>query len=377
MLERRDSYDLLYGDFRWIIPKRFNIGVAVSDRWAAQDPGRVALLDYQIDGAPERLTFGELSARSNALANGLRGLGIGRGDRVALLLPQCFETVIAHVAIYKLGAVAVPMALLFGVEALEYRLQTAGVKAVVTNMAGHAKIAKISARLPALDQIIVIDGPTVGAADFRRLVADHSASFAAAETGPDDPALMIFTSGTTGPPKGALHGHRVLLGHLPGVQMHHEFLPQPGDLLWTPADWAWAGGLLNVLLPGLCLGVPVVSARFEKFDPEAALILAEKMRVRNAFIPPTALRMLKGVPDIARRFRLDLRTVASGGEALGRETYEWAQAEFGRTINEFYGQTECNLVLSSCGAIGVSRAGAIGRAVPAIGSRSSMTLAGG
>ena len=116
--------------------------------------------------------------------------------------------------------------------------------------------------------------------------------------------------------------------------------------------------------PALYLGVPVVAGRFEKFDPEAALLLAEKMQVRNAFIPPTALRMLKGVPDIARRFRLDLRTIGSGGESLGRETFEWAREAFGLTINEFYGQTECNLVLSSCAAIGVSRAGAIGKAVP-------------
>ena len=155
MLERRDSYDALYRDFRWNTPRLFNIGVAVSDRWAAEDPDRVALLDYRVDGAPESLTFGELSARSNALANGLRALGVRRGDRVALLLPQCFETAISHVAIYKLGAVAVPLALLFGVEALEYRLQTAGVKAVITSAAGHAKIAKISGRLPGLEQIIV------------------------------------------------------------------------------------------------------------------------------------------------------------------------------------------------------------------------------
>ncbi len=364
MLERRDGYDALYRDFRWTIPPRFNIGVAVSDRWAAQDPDRVALFDYRVDGAPDRMTFGELSARSNALANELRRLGIGRGDRVALLLPQCFETVIAHVAIYKLGAIAVPLALLFGVEALEYRLQTAGVRAVFTTAAGYAKIAKISGRLPELEQIILIDDAQGTAKDFHRLVADNSSSLEVEPTGPDDPAMMIFTSGTTGPPKGALHGHRVLLGHLPGVQMHHEFLPQPGDLMWTPADWAWAGGLLNVLLPGLFFGVPVVAARFEKFDPEAALLLAEKMRVRNAFIPPTALRMLKAVPDIARRFDLGLRTVGSGGESLGRETYEWARTEFDLTINEFYGQTECNLVLSSCAAIGVSRGGAIGRAVP-------------
>jgi acetyl-CoA synthetase len=362
MLERRGDHASLYRDFRWNIPDRFNIGVAVADRWAIDDPGRTALFDYRADGAPERLSFSELARTSNAFANALRSRGIRRGDRVALLLPQSFETVIAHVAIYKLGAIAVPLALLFGVEALEYRLQTAGVKIVVTNPAGAAKLSSIAARLPGLDGVVVVDGE--GADDFSRLVAAHSLDFTAEDTGPEDPALMIFTSGTTGPPKGALHGHRVLLGHLPGIQTHHEFLPQPDDLLWTPADWAWAGGLLNVLLPGLYFGVPVVAGRFEKFDPEAALVLIEKMRVRNAFIPPTALRMLKNVPEIGRRFRLDLRTVGSGGESLGRETYEWARSELGVTPNEFYGQTECNLVLGSCAAIGVSRAGTIGKVVP-------------
>ena len=364
MLERRDSYSTLYRDFRWNIPARFNIGTAVADRWAATEPDRVALLEYRVEGEAGRLTYGELAAKSNALANGLRAGGLKRGDRVALLLPQCFETVIAHVAIYKLGAIAVPLALLFGAEAIEYRMQTAGAAAIVTNAAGHAKLKKISDRLPSLERIVLIDGAEGSARDFHQLVADHSPHFVAEDTGPDDAAMMIFTSGTTGPPKGALHGHRVLLGHLPGVQMPHEFLPQPGDILWTPADWAWAGGLLNVLLPGLYLGVPVVSGRVEKFDPEAALLLAEKMRVRNTFIPPTALRMLKTVPDISKRFRLDLRTIGSGGESLGRETFEWGREELGLTINEFYGQTECNLVLSSCAELGVSRAGAIGLPVP-------------
>src|SRR5690606_13863662 len=138
----------------------------------------------------------------------------------------------------------------------------------------------------------------------------------------------------------------------------------PGDRLWTPADWAWAGGLLNVLLPGLLLGVPVVASPADKFDPEAALALMERAEVRNSFIPPTALRMLRTVKGIRRRFRLSLRTVGSGGEWLGRETYAWAGDELGLTVNEFYGQTECNLVLASCAAIGVSRPGAIGRAVP-------------
>lgn len=364
MLDRRDSYDALFRSFRWSIPARFNIGVAVSDRWAASEPARVALLNHRTSGEPDRLTYGELSARSNAFANGLRRLGVRRGDRVAMLLPQCFETVIAHVAAYKLGAIAVPLALLFGVEALEYRLMAAGVKAVVTTEAGAARISTLRERLPELKIVVSIDGDDGRAVGFDRLVADSPAELVPEDTGPDDPALMIFTSGTTGPPKGALHGHRVLLGHLPGVQLPHEFLPQPGDILWTPADWAWAGGLLNVLLPGLYLGVPVVAGRFERFEAEAALGLMERMKVRNAFIPPTALRMLKSAGSLAQRFSLDLRTIGSGGEALGRETYDWAKAELGLTINEFYGQTECNLVLASCAAIGVSRAGAIGKPVP-------------
>jgi acetyl-CoA synthetase len=298
------------------------------------------------------------------LANGLRALGVRRGDRVALLLPQSFETAIAHIAIYKLGTIAVPLALLFGVEALEYRLQTAGVKVVITNSVGVAKLAGIKHRLTELESVISIDGAEGGAADFYRILSANEQDFAPEETTPDDPAMMIFTSGTTGPPKGALHGHRVLLGHLPGIRMAHEFLPQPGDLMWTPADWAWAGGLLNALLPGLYFGVPVVSGRFEKFDPEAALGLLEKMRVRNAFIPPTALRMLKSVTGIRKRFSLDLRTIGSAGEALGRETYEWAQAELGLTVNEFYGQTECNFVLAASAALGVSRGGSTGKPVP-------------
>jgi acetyl-CoA synthetase len=364
MLERRDSYDHLFRDFRWVIPDRFNIGTAVADRWAAREPQRTALLDYRVDGAPRRLSYGELAAQSDALATGMQAHGVRRGDRVALLLSQSFEAAIAHVAIYKLGAIAVPLSLLFGVEALEYRLHAAGAKAVVTNAAGQARLAMIEARLPELQLVVSTEGAAGSAVEFHKLVADHRGGFESVPTAPDDPAMMIFTSGTTGPPKGALHGHRVLLGHLPGVQMPHEFLPQPGDLLWTPADWAWAGGLLNVLLPGLYFGVPVIAGRSEKFDAEAALLLAEKMRVRNAFIPPTALRMLKGVPDIARRFRLELRSIGSGGESLGRETLEWGREAFGLTINEFYGQTECNLVLSSCAAIGVSRPGAIGRRVP-------------
>jgi acetyl-CoA synthetase len=243
-------------------------------------------------------------------------------------------------------------------------LQNSGAKALVTNAQGLAKLAPIRHEVAGVELVISIDGPESGVLGFEQTLARASADFTPELTSADDPAMMVYTSGTTGQPKGAVHGHRVLLGHLPGIETHHEFFPQPGDRIWTPADWAWAGGLLNVLLPGLYFGVPVVARRFDRFDPEEAFALMAREHVRNAFIPPTALRMLRSAPNPQGRHDVKLRTVGSGGEALGAETLEWGKSALGLTINEFYGQTECNLVLSACGAIGVSRPGAIGKPVP-------------
>lgn len=363
-LPDRGTYEALYRDFRWDIPERFNIGVETSDVWAERDPDRICLEHFSPDGAHLAMTYGQLAERSSRLAAGLRQLGVARGDRVALLLPQCFETVIAHLAIYKLGAIAVPLALLFGVEALEYRLATAEASVVVTNGFGLSRLEGIRHKLPSLRHIVSIDPDADGkTVDFQALMSAAPLTDIA-DTGPDDPALMIFTSGTTGPPKGALHGHRVLPGHIPGFQFAHGFLPQPGDRIWTPSDWAWAGGLLNALLPALMLGVPVVSSPAQKFDPDMAYRIMAEMRVRNAFIPPTALRLLKSVERPLDTYDLVLRSIGSAGESLGRETYEWVKATLGIIPNEFYGQTECNFVLSSAANLGVSRAGAIGRQVP-------------
>jgi acetyl-CoA synthetase len=363
MLNPAPDYDTLIRQFRWQIPERYNIGVDVCDRWAAAEPDRPAVLDVAADGRVTPLTYGSLRECSNRLANALRERGINRGDRVALLLPQGTEVPIVHIAIYKLGAIALPLAALFGVDALEYRLNDAGAKAIVTNAAGLAKLREIG-DLPGLQTVLSIDGADGPADGFASVLEKASPDFTPVDTAADDPAMMIYTSGTTGQPKGALHAHRVLLGHLPGVQMPHEFLPQAGDRLWTPADWAWAGGLLNILLPGLHFGVPVVARKFDKFDPEEAFRLMADQSVRNTFVPPTALRMLRMVPNPAGRFDLKLRTIGSGGEALGAETFAWGREALGLTINEFYGQTECNLVLSSCAALGVAKAGAIGRPVP-------------
>ncbi|APG85608.1 AMP-binding protein [Sinorhizobium americanum] len=364
MLPKIDTYDELYREFRWRIPERFNIGVAVSDAWAERDPERICLQHFSLDGAHQSLTYGAFAARSSAFAGGLAAHGIKPGDRVAILLPQGFEAAIAHAAIYKLGAIALPLALLFGGEALSYRLQDAGTTAVVTNRFGYERLAAIRGELPEL-RLVVLAGEEElpDTVLFDRLAAGEG-RFAAADTGPDDPALMIYTSGTTGPPKGALHGHRVLLGHLPGFQFHHHFLPQRGDRMWTPADWAWAGGLLNALLPSLFLGVPVVSSPAQKFDPHIAFRIMEEMNVRNAFIPPTALRLLKSIDRPRDRYRLNLRTIGSAGEALGRETFDWAKAVLGIEVSEFYGQTECNIVISSAADLGVLKPGSMGKAAP-------------
>jgi acetyl-CoA synthetase len=339
------NYDALVRNFRWRVPHHYNIGVDVCDRWAEVDSRRLAILHVGTDGTAREITYGWLRETSNRLANGLRALGIGRGDRVAIMLPQAPEVAAAHVAIYKLAAVALPLAILFGVDALSHRLQNSGARAVITNQDGAAKLAELGDSIP-VEFVLSVDGPQDGALGFDETLARASPEFVPEITTADDPAMMIYTSGTTGPPKGALHGHRVLLGHLPGIETPHEFLPQPGDRLWTPADWAWAGGLLNVLLPALHYGVPVVARKFDKFEPEAAFALMARTGVRNAFIPPTALRMLRAAEHPRGRHDIRLRTIGSGGEALGAEAFEWGKSAFGLTINEFYGQTECNLVLS-------------------------------
>lgn len=356
------DYDTLYRRFRWQLPATYNIGVDVCDRWAEIDPGRPAILHVTPAGEIEGVSYGALRDSSNRLANALRTYDVRRGDCVAILLPQMPEVAAIHIAIYKIGAIALPLAVLFGVDALAYRLQNSGAKVLITNAQGLEKLAAIHSLVPDLTLVLSLDGAGEGAFGFSETLARAASNFAPEPTRPDDPALMIYTSGTTGPPKGALHAHRVLLGHLPGIEMPHEFFPQPGDRMWTPADWAWAGGLLDVLLPSLYYGVPVVARRFDKFDPDEAFALMAKASVRNAFIPPTALRMLRSAAT--PRHEVRLRTVGSGGETLGTETYEWGKSVLGLVINEFYGQTECNLVVSACAAIGVSKPGVIGKPVP-------------
>ncbi len=363
MLVRGATYEDVCKAFAWNVPERFNIASAVCDRHTGSN--REALVCESPQGKVDRYSFDTLRDLSSRLANALADRGVARGDRVAILLPQCAETLIAHLAVYRIGAVALPLFIQFGPEALEYRLIDSGASAVVTNDSGLARIVDLGDRLPELRVLVNIERErAAGALGFQDLVDSASSSHAMVDTAAEDPAFMLYTSGTTGQPKGVLHPHRVLLGSLPGVEFPHDFFPQPGDRMWTPADWAWIGGLMDVLLPSLFHGVPVVAYRFPKFDPEKAFDLLERHQIRNVFMPPTALKMMRQVTDPERKYAYKLRSVASGGERLGEEVCEWGRKTFGFTINEFYGQTEANLVVGNSAALMPTREGSMGRAIP-------------
>jgi len=360
MLQQRPTIPETRDGFGWDIPDVYNIGVDICDKHAAVAPEKCAILDVDTEGRATAYSFRQLQDCSNQLANVLSETA-QVGDRIAVLLPQCFETAIAHVAITKMGCIALPLFTLFGPEALLHRLEDSGANTIITNALSAELISQIRAQLPDLKRVLCIDGTHHGADDFHILCTNQSKDFTPHPTKANDPAILIYTSGTTGAPKGALHAHRVLLGHLPGVEMSHDFFPQSGDKIWTPADWAWIGGLLDVLMPALHHGVPVVACRFRKFTAQAAFDLIRDHDIRNAFLPPTALKLMRlDTP----KDPVPMRSVASGGETLGKELIAWSQQVFGTTINEFYGQTECNMIVSSCAALEPAEPGVMGFAVP-------------
>ncbi|MEM9549902.1 MAG: AMP-binding protein [Pseudomonadota bacterium] len=326
----------LRSDGSWDLPPVLNM----APQCLSQPADQVAIIDLS-DETRHDVTYGELARRTEDLARGLIANGARSGDRIGVLRGQDPWCAAAHLAIWTIGAISVPLFKLFRHDALQTRVSDSGAQLVVTDVDGAEMLTGLAT--PILPEAAARAGEPV----------------AAAETGPDDPAVLIYTSGTTGAAKGALHGHRVLTGHLPGVSISHNHL-RAGDCLWTPADWAWIGGLFDVLMPGLALGVPVVAARMEKFSPEACADVVARGRVRNVFFPPTALRMLKAADQAIP----GLRSVASGGEPLGAEMLDWGRRAFDLVINEFYGQTECNMVASSCGADFTPRPGCIGKPVP-------------
>jgi acetyl-CoA synthetase len=362
MLTETADYDELCRNFRWDIPARFNIAAACCDRHA-DGSGRLALIYIDEDGAARRTAFDEVAEASRRFANVLTADGLERGDRVAVFLSQSLELPIAHMAAFRAGLVSIPLFALFGEDALEFRLSNSGAKVVVTDETGFEKLAKIRDRLPDLQSIYVIgDDALAGTKSFWGSLKAASPEFTTADTSADNPAMIIYTSGTTGNPKGALHAHRVVLGHMPNIEMSHDFFPKPSDLMWTPADWAWIGGLINALFAAWYHGVPVVGHRARKFEPQAAMQMMADHSIRNVFLPPTALKLMRQA-DV-RHPGVRLRSIFTGGESLGGELLGWVRATFGIDAHEVYGQTECNLVVGSNSKLFPIRPGSMGKATP-------------
>ncbi len=359
-----DRYGEIYRSFRWNVPADFNIAHYACARWA-RDRERLALYWEDESGATSAWTYWDLQQAANRLSNALRAMGVARGDRVALILPQRPETIVTYIACFQMGAVAVPLSFLFGPEALEYRLAHSGAKVVVVDPQTAPNFETVRDKLGRITHVIGAAGAKgAGYASWEDTLARASRRFEPVATEARDAAAIIYTSGTTGPPKGALLAHSALLGNLPGFEHSHDGFPQPGDLFWSPADWAWTGGLWDALLPTLYHGQAIVGYR-GRFDAERAFHLLDKYSIRNTFLFPTALKMMmKAVPKPRVRFDLDLRTLMSGGEALGPAVFHWCREELGVTANEIFGQTEMNYIVGNSHTLWPVKPGSMGRPYP-------------
>ena len=367
-----DHYAAMHAGFRWHVPERFNLAEACCRRWTvgARAAERIAVIEHFTDGRTGFHSYVALQEQANRLANALLDLGVQRGDRVAIVMPQRFETAVAYMAVLQMGAIAMPLSQLFGPEALEYRLQNAGACAAICDDGALASLLQARATCPELRTVIGLgDGARQADRGWQTLLAGAADEFDPVDTAADDPAVLIYTSGTTGAPKGALIPQRVLIGNLPGfVCSHNGFGFDLGALglnrvcaygpdddgastqaiFWSPADWAWTGGLMDALLPTLYFGRPIVAYN-GRFDPQLAFELMARHRVTHSFLFPTALKaMMKAVPHPRHQHELRLQGLMSAGEAVGDAVFAYCRDELDVIVNEMFGQTEVNYIVGNC-----------------------------
>lgn len=364
------SFDQILSAFRWQIPERFNVADAICTRHARATPDAPALIFVDHDGRARTTTFGELETLSCRLANALAALGAGPGTIVGANLPQGPEIILAHVAVTRLGGIILPLTVLFGPDALRYRLEDSGARILITTQEGFERSEPALAGLPELQHVLVVredrqGKPAAGSdtSDFWKVLEKGASTRPVFDTAADDPAVLLYTSGTTGHPKGVLHAHAMPIAATTSMSYVHDLFPKTGDRMWTPADWAWAGGL-NTMWTALFHGRAVVAARAAKFDPERAVDLIATHGVRNAFIPPTALRFMRALPLDDIRRRCPMRSLMSGGEALGSDMIAWGQDAFGVTISEGFGLSEAFIPIGNCPSLFPVRSGSMGRALP-------------
>jgi len=365
-----DFYADMQRGFGWHVPEHFNIAEVCSQRWAkdTRSARQVAVVAHQAQGAPLRFTYAQLQRQADALSHVLVRRGVQRGDRVAIVLPQRFETAVAYMAVLQMGAVAMPLSLLFGPEALAFRLQDSEAVLAIVDEATVANVHSVRDQCPALRGLIGVgDAGAQCDVDYASSVAAQTAQFESVRTHADEAAVLIYTSGTTGPPKGALIPHRALIGNLTGFVCSQNWFGFPTRpraaqgssqaVFWSPADWAWTGGLMDALLPTLYFGRPIVAWN-GRFSPELAFELMQQHGVTHTFLFPTALKaMMKAYPKPRTQFRLKLQAIMSAGEAVGDAVFAYCQQELGVIVNEMFGQTEINYIVGNCAMNGQARDG--------------------
>jgi acetyl-CoA synthetase len=371
-----DRYAELHRGFGWQVPAFFNMAEACCGRWAAQadTAGLTAIREHVAgQGLGRSWSFGQLQDAANRLSRVLKAQGVCRGDRVAIVLPQRFETAVAYIAVLQLGAVAMPLSMLFGPEALSFRIQDSQAAVAIADESAWAALQEARKDCPGLRTVIGVGraGPQADL-DFEAAIRRQPADFTPVKTRADDPAVLIYTSGTTGNPKGALIPQRALIGNLTGFvcsQNWFGFDPaRPGStsdaVFWSPADWAWTGGLMDALLPSLYFGRPIVAFN-GRFSPEVAFEILHTHAITHTFLFPTALKaMMKAVPDPRSRWRLRLQAIMSAGEAVGDAVFAWCQRQLGVTVNEMFGQTEINYVVGNCSVFWPPKPGSMGKGYP-------------
>jgi acetyl-CoA synthetase len=371
-----DRYAAIHQGFGWKVPKRFNMAQACCGQWAAQaaTAKRQAIREHVAgQGLGRSWTFGQLQEDANRLSRVLRAQGVQRGDRVAIVMPQRFETAVAYMAVLQMGAVAMPLSMLFGPEALSFRINDSQTRVAVCDESTLVALRQSRPDCPDLQTLIGVgQAAALADLDYAQAVASQAASFKAVSTLAEDPAVLIYTSGTTGNPKGALIPHRALMGNLTGFvcsQNWFGFDPFKAErpsqaVFWSPADWAWTGGLMDALLPSLYFGRPIVAFN-GRFSPEVAFEILQSHGVTHTFLFPTALKaMMKAVPDVKARYSLKLQAMMSAGEAVGDAVFAYVQQQMGVTVNEMFGQTEINYVVGNCTRLWPAKPGSMGKGYP-------------
>ena len=369
-----DGYADLHRRFGWKVPRHFNMAEVCSRRWAA-DPAtasQTAVIACSPDREDRYHGYAELQAQANRLSNALQALGVQRGDRVAIVLPQRFETAVAYMAVLQMGAVGMPLSQLFGPEALEFRLHDSEAVVAICDASTLPALQSVTAQCPLLRSVIAVEAGAPGVLDWSALLAQEPASFNLVNTLAEEAAVLIYTSGTTGNPKGALIPHRALIGNLTGfVCSQNWFGFDPFDasvpsqaVFWSPADWAWTGGLMDALLPTLYFGRPIVGFN-GRFAPQTAFELMQRHGVTHTFLFPTALKaMMKAFPTPRGQFTLKLEAIMSAGEAVGDAVFAWCREQLGVTVNEMFGQTEINYIVGNCARLYPAKPGSMGKGYP-------------